>query len=87
MLSLKIKEIKMKLAKVGTKVILRSTGEYGSIIGVNDTKVHVKLDDGRIVNVVRDAIIVIGLLDRLWKMVRGLVRDIVDTFKGKYDER
>jgi len=76
----------MKLVKVGSEVVLRSTGEHGYIIGVNDSKVHVKLDDGRIVNVVRDAIIVIGLLDRLWRMVKGLVKDIVDTFKGKYDE-
>lgn len=77
----------MALLRIGSRVILKETGEYGVVIGKNNTSVHLKMDSGSIIRVVKDAIVVVGLVRQLWFMVKGLVQDIVDTFKGKYDEK
>lgn len=69
--------------KLGQKVTLKSTGQMARIIGINDTKIHIKtLDTGTILAVTRDAVVIVGLITKLWGMIKGLVSDVVNTFKN-----
>ena len=71
--------------RVGQKVILRESKERGRVIAVNDSAVHVKLSSGVIVKVLKDALIVVGLIRTLWDEVRGLVNSVIDNFKKTKD--